>query len=164
MFFVYEWFCLFISGGTGYSLLRGLFSSSYDRGSPHGGAWAPHCAGFSCCETQAPGSWASVVEAPGLQSTGSVAVARGLRCSVACRVSWTRDQTPVPHAGRRILYHSATGEALAYSFMISFGLSSQTSDAHTGLPHQDLCSFRTQSSYLLFQSWWHIVGYLKNDP
>ena len=124
------------------------------------GTRASHRGDFSCCEAQALGSWASVVTAPGLQSTGSVVVAPGLSCSAASRVPRTRDQTRVPCTGRRILYHSATRGALVYTFMISFG----PSNVHTGLPHQDLCSFRTQASYLLFQSEWHMVGYLKNDP
>ena len=87
-----------------------------------------------------------------LIAAASLAAKHGLSCSAAFRVSWTRDQTHVPCSGRRILYHSATREALVYTFMISFGPSFQTSNAHTRLPHQDLCSFRTQASYLLFQS------------
>ena len=34
----------------------------------HCNAWASHCSGFSCCGTQAPGTWASVVAAQGLSS------------------------------------------------------------------------------------------------
>ena len=32
------------------------------------GAWASHCAGFSCCRAQALGPWTSVVAARGLSS------------------------------------------------------------------------------------------------
>ena len=94
MFFVYEWFCLFISGGTGSSLLRGLFSSSYDRGSPHGGAWAPHCAGFSCCETQAPGSWATLLR--GMQGLLD-------QRSNPCPSRWQADSLPLSHRGSTCL-------------------------------------------------------------
>ena len=36
--------------------------------------WASHCGGFSCCGARAPGAWALVVEAHGLESRGSVVV------------------------------------------------------------------------------------------
>ena len=45
--------------------------------------WASHCGGVSCSGAQTLGARASVVAAPGPQSTGSVAVAHGLSCSTA---------------------------------------------------------------------------------
>ena len=39
--------------------------------------------------------WASVVAAPRLWGTGSIVVAHGLTCSMACGSSQTRDQTRV---------------------------------------------------------------------
>ena len=50
------------------------------------GARASHCGGFSCCGTQALGARASVAVARGVQSAGSVVVAHGLGCSVACGI------------------------------------------------------------------------------
>ena len=48
---------------------------------------------WSSCSSWAPyrglgalGTWASVLEAPGLENTGSVAVTHGLRCPTACMV------------------------------------------------------------------------------
>ena len=54
---------------------RGLLSSC--------GVWASHCGGFSCCDGFS-GMWASVVVAPRLYCTGSVVVAHGLSCPMAC--------------------------------------------------------------------------------
>ena len=64
---------LFSVGGK-----RGPFSSC--------GVWASLGSGLLCCRAQASGHTGSVVVAPGLQSTGSMAVACGLSCSEACRV------------------------------------------------------------------------------
>ena len=54
---------------------------------------ASPCGGFSCCGAQAPGMWASVVAACGLNSCGSwalergsVVVVHGLNCSAACGI------------------------------------------------------------------------------
>ena len=55
-------------------------------------------------------SWASAVVAPGLQREGSVVVARGLTCSVACGIfpdqgsnpcllHWQADSLPLSHQG-----------------------------------------------------------------
>ena len=55
-------------------------------------------------------SWASAVVAPGLQRAGSVVVARGLTCSVACGIfpdqgsnpcllHWQADSLPLSHQG-----------------------------------------------------------------
>ena len=59
-------------------------SSGSDQGSLSSyGVRASHCGGFSCCGTQAPGTWVLVVAAHGLQSMGSLVVVRGLSCSEA---------------------------------------------------------------------------------
>ena len=50
------------------------------------GAWASHCCGFSCCGARALGTRASVVVARGLESAGSVFVAHGFSCSMACGI------------------------------------------------------------------------------
>ena len=50
------------------------------------GARVSHCSGFSCWGAQALGTQASVALAPGLWSTGSIAVAHRLRSSVACGI------------------------------------------------------------------------------
>ena len=47
--------------------------------------------GFSSC-----GSWASVIVARGLQSAGSVVVALGLSCSVACGIFPDQGSNPCP--------------------------------------------------------------------
>ena len=77
------------------------------------------CVGFllqwACC-----GLWAHrlqellhvglVVAALRLQRTGSVDMAHGLRCPVACEILLTRDRTCVSHIGRRFLNHRTTRE------------------------------------------------------
>ena len=55
--------------------------------------------------------WALVVAAPRLWGTGSIVVAHGLTCSMACESSQTRDQTRVSCTGRKILYHWATRDS-----------------------------------------------------
>ena len=60
------------------------------------GAWASHCSGFSCCGARALGVRASVVVSRGLQSAGSVAVAHGLSCSVACGIFPDQGSNPCP--------------------------------------------------------------------
>ena len=73
-------------------------------------AVASHCGGFSCCRARALGTWASVVVAHGLQSTGSVVVVHGLSCSAACGIfpdqgsnpcplHWQADSQPLRHQG-----------------------------------------------------------------
>ena len=47
------------------------------------GSRASHCGGFSCRGAWALGTWALVVVARGLWSTGSVVVAHGLSCSAS---------------------------------------------------------------------------------
>ena len=67
-------------------------------------------AGASCCRAQALGAWASVASAPGLYSTGSVAVTYRLRCSAACGIfldqgsnlslwHWQVDSLPLSQQG-----------------------------------------------------------------
>ena len=79
---------------------------------------ASHCHGFSCCGAWSIGARASVVVAHRLQRAGSVVVAHGLSCSVACGISWTRARTHVPCIGRRILNHCATRKALHFQKFI----------------------------------------------
>ena len=71
------------------SLLHRFFSSC--------GKQASHCGDLSC------GAWG-----PGTQA--SVVVALGLSSSVACRISWTRDQIRVPCIDRQILIYCITRE------------------------------------------------------
>ena len=49
-------------------------------------SWASQCSGFSCLETQDLITWASVILAGGLQSTGSVVVPHGLSWPLACGI------------------------------------------------------------------------------
>ena len=74
------------------------------------------CTGFSlqwllCCRAQAQGHTGFSTVAPWLDSTGSIVVAHGLSCSVACRVfsdqgslnlclfHWQADSLPLSHQG-----------------------------------------------------------------
>ena len=67
---------LFTFGCTGSLMLFAwAFSSSGEWGLLSTcGAWASHCSGFSCCEAQVLGMWASVVVARRLSSCSSQAV------------------------------------------------------------------------------------------
>ena len=56
-----------------------------------------HCSGFSCYGARALGHEASVVAAPQLWSTDSVAVAHGLSCSGP--MHWQVDSLPLSHQG-----------------------------------------------------------------
>ena len=67
--------------------------------------WVSHCSGFYCCGAQTLGHKASVVAAPGLESTGLIVVAHGLSCSKYVGSSWIRDQTHVSCISTWILYH-----------------------------------------------------------
>ena len=75
--FVYFWLFLFII-----SLLHGLFSSCSKQGLLCGSTGAYHRGGFSCSGSRPPGAWASVVLAPGLQSTGLIGMVHRLSCSM----------------------------------------------------------------------------------
>ena len=66
MFLFYLFSCLF-GAVLGLPCCVLAFSSCGKQGPLcSGGVWASHCAGFSCCEAQAPGTQASVVAAPRL--------------------------------------------------------------------------------------------------
>ena len=94
-------FYCFIFGYAGSSQLCGLPSSLGEQGLLSScGMWAAHCGGFSCCGSRMFGLqqlWhvGPVFVAPGLQSTGSIVVAHGLSCSVACGIF--TDQGLNPH-------------------------------------------------------------------
>ena len=62
----------------GFDCLAHPFSSCKQKLFSSCSAQASHCSGFSCCETQALGTWASVVAALGLNSpmAGGVLVPR----------------------------------------------------------------------------------------
>ena len=65
----------------------GFFSSCGEWGLLSScGARASHCAGFSHCRAQAPGTWTSAAVAHGLNSTDSIVVVPGLSCSMACGI------------------------------------------------------------------------------
>ena len=64
---------------------------------------ASHCSGFSCSGAWTLGTgfsacspWAQQLHVNGLQSTGSVAVARGLSCPMAYRIVPDQEQNPCP--------------------------------------------------------------------
>ena len=69
---------------------------------------APHCSGLPRCGAWALGWMGSAVAAPGLESPGSVTVAHGLSCSMACGIfldqgsnphflHWPADSLPLSH-------------------------------------------------------------------
>ena len=109
-------FYLFIFGCVGSSLLRVGFLQLRRAGAPlHCGAQGSPCGGFFCSGAQAPGSWASVVVAHGLQSAGSAVVAHRLRCSAACGIfpdqglnpcplHWQAHSQPLRHQGSPCFY------------------------------------------------------------
>ena len=104
VFFFFWWACtwpalvsklsllkkIFIFGCTGSSLMLVGFLSL-------GWVGATHSGGFSYCS----------------RHKGSVVVAHGLSCPLACGnlTSWTRDWTSVPCTGRWILNHSPLGSS-----------------------------------------------------
>ena len=61
----------------------------------------------------------SVVVAPRFQSTGSIVLAHGLSCSMACGTSQIRNQTCVPCITRQILIYCATREVPLPNFFFS---------------------------------------------
>ena len=87
----------FFFGSVGSSLLCTGFLQLRRAGSAlHCRAWASHCSGFCCCGAWALGARASVVAARRLQSAGSVVVAHGLSCSVACGIFPDQVLNPCP--------------------------------------------------------------------
>ena len=56
--------------------------------------WVSHCSGFYCCGAQTLGHKASVVAAPGLESTGLIVVAHGLSCSTICGIFLDQGSNP----------------------------------------------------------------------
>ena len=106
----------FIFACTGSSLLRMGFSLGVAKGL-YSLVVIQLCAWASRCRAWAPGAWlwqlpcvGSLVVAPGLQSTGSEVVARGVSCSAArgiflgqgsnsCLLHWQVDSLPLSHQG-----------------------------------------------------------------
>ena len=100
---------LFIFDCTESSLLLGLFSSCSEWGLLSScSEWASHSGGFSCCA-----AWISDAMAPGLQSVGSVVLARRLSCPTAhgifpgqrlnpCLLHWQADSSPLTHQGSSV--------------------------------------------------------------
>ena len=101
---------------SGSSLLRGLLSTCSDWGLLCScGVQASRCSGFFRCEAGARARRLQqrqhtglVVVAPGLRRTGSVVVAHGLSCSMACGIfpdqrsnpwllHWQADSLPLSH-------------------------------------------------------------------
>ena len=113
---LYKFIYLFLAA-LGLHCYARAFSSCGQRGAtPHCGVRASHCGGFSCCGAQALGTWASVVVACRLQSTGSVVVAHRLSCSTACGIfleqgsnpchlHWQADSQPLRHQGSPVYYY-----------------------------------------------------------
>ena len=103
---------LFTFACAGSLLLHGLFSScdkqdiffSYS-------AWAFHRSGFSCYGAQTLGRVGAIVATARLWSTGSIIVAQGLSCSVACGIFLDQGSNCVSCIGKQILYQWAAREA-----------------------------------------------------
>ena len=99
-FFFSNFIYLFIFGSAGCSLLHGLFPSC--------GVRAAYWGHLSCWGAQVVR--ASVIVAPGLWSTGSIVVTRGLSCSdlrpglTPRLVQWQADSLPLSHQGSRHYY------------------------------------------------------------
>ena len=60
------------------------------------GAQASHCSGLSYCGAEVPGMWASVVEAHGLSSAGSVVVVHRVSCSTTYGIFPDKGSNPCP--------------------------------------------------------------------
>ena len=113
------------------------------------GAQLSHCSGFSRCGAQVPGTQASAVEAPGLQSMGS-------RTSVApCYVesSQTRDQTCDPAlAGDSYPLHQWGSPSGCLSFL-SFEHSS-LSNSYIFLPLPGSSPFIQRTVFSFSREWY----------
>ena len=70
---------------------------------PSSGAWASLAVASLAAKRRAWGTWASGAGAPGLYSTGSVAVAHGLSCYTEVGSSHIRDRTHVPCIGGQLV-------------------------------------------------------------
>ena len=83
-------------------------------------ARASRCGGFSRCRTQALGTWASVVAALGLSSTGSVVVAHGLVALQLVESSGPgmKPMSPAPAGG--LLSAAPPGKSSVLTFEIFF--------------------------------------------
>ena len=115
----FHYFLITFLGGCAGSLLlhSGFLQVQQAEAAVPRGAWASHCSGLSCCEAQAPGTGASVVEAHRPQSAwASVTVARGLTSLQHVESFQTRHWTHVPCTGRWILIHCHTREVLQFTF------------------------------------------------
>ena len=66
------------------------------------------------------GAWGSVVLAPGLQSAGSVGMAPGLGCFVACGIFLNQGWNQCPLHWQQFLNHWTTREVLCFFFEIAF--------------------------------------------
>ena len=88
---------IFFLSCVGSSLLRAGFLQLRRAGAALPcSARASHCGGFSCCGAPALGVRVSAVEARRLQSAGSVVVAHGLSCSMACGIFPEEGSNPCP--------------------------------------------------------------------
>ena len=96
----------FIFGCAGSSLLHRLLSSCINQGLLSScSAWLLVAVASLVAEHGLWGTWASVVAAQGLQSTGSAVKAQGLSYPAVCGIFQIRDRTHVLCIDRLILYH-----------------------------------------------------------
>ena len=108
-FLIIYLFIIFIFGCVGSSFLCEGFLQLQQAGATlHRGARASHYRGLSCCGAQAPDAPAQQLWLTGLVAPRHVGS------------SQTRARTHVPCIGRQILNHSATREAQAFTFKMTF--------------------------------------------
>ena len=122
--------------------MLGLFLSCGERGLLSScSVWVSHCSGLPW--KQAPGSVGFVVVIPGLYSSGSVVVAHGPSCLVACGIFLDRGSNCVSWIGRQILHHWATREDQPFFYYYFNAM-------------DILCKLR---NYLCLDCWWeHSLG------
>ena len=85
--FLYSFIHLSILSGAGPLLLCGLFSSWWRaEATLVAGRELPIALASAVAEHGLYGKWASTVTVPGLESTGSIVVAHGFSCSMACGI------------------------------------------------------------------------------
>ena len=125
-------FYLFIFGCAGSWLLHEIFSSCGEQLLLSScSAQVPHCSGFSLHRLQ--GAWASVDEATGLQSTGTIVVVYRLSCSWACGIfldqgsnlcllHWQVNSLPLSHQGSPIIIFASIYSLnfMQYIFSVQF--------------------------------------------